>query len=502
MASSHFIPFDLHLKVIDMKYVLLFFLFTFFLLPCSSFAQNPADEILRTKIWNIGFGSTPFSKDAPRLTFDVSGPLVTNQGAALGEEGISSISTLDGELVAYGIRNGIFDNNDDTIPDSQNVFYYQSGLEAFILIPKPDSETEYMAFSLRNNNGNIELYWSELDYFGGITSLEMYNQFVTEMLTEGMAAVHHCNGKDIWITVHDQTGTNRFLTYLVDSTGLVTPPIINDIGPLILAQQVNIKYSSDGTMLAICSGLELTGGKPAVLALFRFDKETGVFSESIRLNTLDFVYGLSFSPDCKRLYVGITGGELFQYDVSLWDSTSIAESQILLAHNPLQPIHAMQNAIDGKLYLAQGAPHSDSLGIIYNPNAQGFACDYQHNAMYLGGTFSSTSLPNFPESYFNTDTSAYPCKINGVTEGLNASFSLKVHPNPSNGRTTIDLPNVGNVQIDDIVIFDALGRRVATSWSRFGNMADVELLFPVSGIYHGLVKTNNLDYSFNLIVNH
>lgn len=473
-----------------------------FLLPFVGFAQNPADEILRTRIWNIGFGSTPFSKDAPRLTFESFGPVVTNQGAALSEEGYSSISTFDGELVAYGIKGGIFDNNDDTIPNSQNVFYYESGLEAFILIPKPDSETEYMAFSLRNNNGNIELYWSELDYFGGITSLDMYNQFVTEMLTEGMAAVHHCNGKDIWITVHDQTGTNRFLTYLVDSTGLVTPPIINDIGPLILAQQVNIKYSSDGTMLAICSGLELTGGKPAVLALFRFDKETGVISESIRLNTLDFVYGLSFSPDCKRLYVGITGGELFQYDVSLWDSTSIAESQILLAHNPLQPIHAMQNAIDGKLYLAQGAPHSDSLGIIHNPNAQGFACNYQHNAMYLGGTFSSTSLPNFPESYFNTDTAAYPCQINGVQENSNALSPLQVHPNPSNGRAAIDLPEVSNNRIDDLVVFDALGRKVAATWSISDNMVNVELLAPAFGIYHGLIKTNGRNYPFNLTVNH
>lgn len=482
-----------------MKHLLPFLL----LLPLCGTAQNPADEILRTKVWNIGFGSTPFSKDAPRLTFEAFGPIVTNHGARLGDEGISSISTLDGELVAYGIRNGIFDSNDDTIPDSQNVFSDFSGLETFILMPKPGSETRYMALSLRNNNGPIELYWSELDYFGGVTSLETYNQLVAEMLTEGMAAVHHCNGKDIWVTVHDQTGTNRFFTFLIDSTGLASAPVINDIGPVILHFQVNIKYSPDGNMLAICSGLELTGGQPAVLALFRFDKETGILSDPIRLSALDASYGLSFSPNCNRLYVGTQGGDFFQYSVSVWDSTTIADSKVILAQHSLRPIHTIQNAIDGKLYLAQaGYPHNDSLGIIHTPNAQGLACNYQHNAMHLGGTFSAYGLPNFPESYFNTDTTAYPCKLNSVSEGSSPLSALSVQPNPSNGHATIYLTNLPTARVHDVVVFDALGRRVAATWSVVGNTVDVELLSPVPGIYHGSVKTEAHNYSFTLIVNH
>ena len=46
MASSHFIPFDLHLKVIDMKYVLLFFSFLVFssAVHSQNLVPNPSFE--------------------------------------------------------------------------------------------------------------------------------------------------------------------------------------------------------------------------------------------------------------------------------------------------------------------------------------------------------------------------------------------------------------------------------------------------------------------------
>ncbi len=65
----------------------------------------------------------------------------------------------------------------------------------------------------------------------------------------------------------------------------------------------------------------------------------------------------------------------------------------------------LQLGPDGKIYRALSSTYQSGLpflGVINNPNANGFASNYQHNAISLSPNNSSQGLPPFIQSLFNT----------------------------------------------------------------------------------------------------
>ncbi|MCF8461508.1 MAG: SMP-30/gluconolactonase/LRE family protein [Flavobacteriales bacterium] len=481
-------------------------LLPFVLLTALSLAvrgQNPADEILRTKVWNIGRGSAPFVKDAPRLTFETTGPTVENASCRIGVEGTSTANSINGELLAYGIRDGVFDRFNDTIPSSQDIEINSSAVQAFLMLPKPD-QNEFVGYTITTDGPVTSLQWkySELNLSGspsvGSANIELANDVL-----ESMASVHHCNGKELWVVTHGIDNASFYFS-LLDSLGNVNEPIIQSIGSVFRMVQGSIKFSADGKKLAICSGQEIfQGGERALLEVFHFDKETGILANPISLSTFDFVYSLCFSRDGRFLYTGTLNGELSQYSVEIWDSTAIENSRVLLAQNPVKPFGTMQNALDGKIYIAQGgSPQNDSLGIIHQPSVGGLGCNYQHSAFYLGGTFCEGGLPNFPESYFNIDEEAYPCRPSSILSPVSYRKELTIYPVPSIGNMTIEIPTeLSPSDIASMEIFDALGRAIETSWFITLNSVKLECIEPRAGHYFGFLITNSQRYSFSFTIN-
>lgn len=473
------------------------------LLFLAANGQNPADEILRAKVWSIGRGSGPFQTDAPRLTFDSNGPTVENINCRVGVEGTSTANSTNGELLAYGIRDGVFDSFNDTIPNSQDIQVNGDAVQAFLMLPRPN-QNEFIGYTITEEGPLASLHWrySEL-HLSGSPSVGDINIELMDGVLESMASVHHCNGKEIWVVTHGIDNSNFYFS-LLDSLGNVNEPIVQSIGNVYKMVQGSIKFSADGKRLAICSGQEIFhGGERALLDIFHFDNETGGLNNPISLSTLDFVYGLCFSSDGRFLYAGTLNGELFQYNLEVWDSTAIENSRVLLAQNHLQAISTMQNALDGKIYIAQsGSPHNDSLGIIHNPSIAGVGCEYEHSAFYLGGTFCGSGLPNFPESYFNVDEEAYPCRANSVAQLQSYDIQLNVYPIPSTGNVTIDIPpEVSPFEINSVNLFDALGRQIRTRFSTTSTAVQLECVEPNAGRFYGLLTTDEFEYSFTLTLN-
>src|SRR5207247_2448421 len=74
---------------------------------------------------------------------------------------------------------------------------------------------------------------------------------------EKLAAVRHCNGKDIWVVVH-QWNTDAFYAYLLTAFGISAPVITHsgivhkDVGSGQNAETIGyMKFSPDGKRLAV-----------------------------------------------------------------------------------------------------------------------------------------------------------------------------------------------------------------------------------------------------------
>ena len=151
--------------------------------------------------------------------------------------------------------------------------------------------------------------------------------------------------------------------------------------------------SPDGKQLACAS-------ETGVVELFDFDNSTGVVSHVIPLPGLQWSYGVCFSPDNSKLYVGAAlQNQIDQYDLSSGDSLTIRLSRKPVYQGPVSPnqLGFLQLGPDGKIYVSQ--EKQTSLTVIASPNLPGKACNPIPNSFSLGSGLSSLGLPNMSYSY-------------------------------------------------------------------------------------------------------
>ena len=91
-------------------------------------------------------------------------------------------------------------------------------------------------------------------------------------------------------------------------------------------------------------------------------------------------------------------GRVFQFDLSASD---IPASKLNLYNGPLYP-GQLQLGPDGKIYLS--ILNQTKLSVINNPDIIGLGCNFQLNAIDLGGKISELGLPSFNQSFFFNPT--------------------------------------------------------------------------------------------------
>ena len=159
-----------------------------------------------------------------------------------------------------------------------------------------------------------------------------------------------------------------------------------------------MKFSAAGDKMAtILSGIDQ-------VEFYDFDAATGIISNAINLgpvtNAVPYVYGISFSPNGTRLYVDEENNQhIFQYDLTAGSVAAINASKTIVGTTSSSALQAMQNAPDGKLYIARNG--SGYLAVINYPDSLGGACDFIDNGFNLSGNSSAYGLPGFVEDIFN-----------------------------------------------------------------------------------------------------
>ena len=363
------------------------------------------------------------------IDFNFTPPKALLDGELSTLEGCSTFSDADGNLLFYSDGITVWDKNHDimTYTDGSlgnNLLGDPSAAQSGMIIPKPSSDSIYYLFTVTDNNSSkgFNYYTIDMSLNGGSGQLIDENgdgSFFVELQggnwTEKVAAVKGQQCNTFWVVT---AFNNNFYSYLVDSNGVDSTPIISNVSTRV-DERGYLKLSPDGTKLAVAN----QGPEEAIL--YNFNSLTGeVINDEI------FVvggfpgdgqpYGAEFSVDSKKLYISTVSDfrfpnappvdyKLFQFDLT---ATNIPDSKFLI-HEQIggsfeYPDGGFRGAIqlgpDGKIYAtipttyAQPAGFATSLDVIENPTANAADIIFTKDAIDLDGRLSTQGLPPFISS--------------------------------------------------------------------------------------------------------
>ncbi|AOE54129.1 hypothetical protein ALW18_17410 [Flavobacterium psychrophilum] len=375
------------------------------------------------------------------LDFNFGTPLALTNGQLSQLEGCATISDSDGNLLFYTNGIEVYNSNHQLMLNGSGLFGSQSSTQSAIIVPAPGNPDRYYIFAIDSEGGINGLTYSKVDMTldngqGGII-VGQKNIPLATPTAEKLTATYHSNGEDIWVIAH-RLGTNGFLSYLVTASGVSTIPQESNVGVIHyssggLGAIGYMKSSPDGKKIAIA---KLIG--PAITQLFDFDNATGTVSNPININTYAS-YGVEFSPDSKLLYTTSTGyfnSPIYQYDITSGSQSTIQSSQICITPGIFN-YTALQLGIDGKIYTV--ASGGESVHVIQNPSATGLACNFQQNAVSLGGKTSSYGLPPFIQNYFQ-----YEIGYENICDGVPTQFKINTRSVIASASWNFGDPDSGN----------------------------------------------------------
>ncbi len=337
-------------------------------------------------------------------------------GNSLSEEGASSVCDPNtGELLFYSNGINVWNKNGVVMPNGSGILSGNSTAQGVCIVPLIGEMGKYYLFSLygssntpypimNTSSGFASLSYSIVDMSldagrGDIISGKKNIALSLDSLSEAMIAVPG-NNCDIWLMVHKLIDP-VFKAYHITAGGIDTIPVLSETGSGIrgkgtfmgtYAYKIScMAVSPDRTRLAITSKPGIVLGPPATelagALVCKFDPGTGVVSDAIKL-THTAVYGVAFSPDNTKLYIG--GDNLPQFDISNYDSLAIGRSRTDLSPTILDTyLRLYRDTIYSKTAQSSSATQLASIDRINQPNNKGLACNLQTKAII----FTDTTAP-------------------------------------------------------------------------------------------------------------
>ncbi len=374
--------------------------------------------------WLFGhFCTLDFTKDP----YDASGP--SELRSLEGSASWSDFTT--GQLLFYTDGQTIWDANHEHMPGSNPQYvaapnyrpYSFSTSQAALVVPHSTDPNKWYVFNPGNFTSNaapdsepeislnryLSYFLVDLDLRDGMGDVaERKVIFRDEEVGERLTGTIACARGGHWVLCANAVET-RMYAFLVDADGVRESPVVSKL----ISRRLNDKWSGvmklspNGEMLAFgCNPYESDQ-----FEIYDFDTDSGLLSNPRAIPHLSVThpYGLSFSPDSRRLYTISNFGEVDQYTVDPADRQSIIDSRVRLrkSDRSVSP-GAAQIGPDGRIYIANLARHS--MLVINDPNARGAAADLREHDINVsfvdkGNDRSAMQygLPNYMDYIFAPD---------------------------------------------------------------------------------------------------
>lgn len=385
------------------------YLVVLFLLCVCSIARGQYNSP-ENSVWKFG-GGAGFNFNS----------LTATTSAMAAPECAQSVADAAGNLRFYTDGNRIWDRNNNPMPAANPIFpaplvnVTQSTVQGALIVPFVNDNNRYYVFSLSaqelaNNEGG-KLYYSVVDMslnsgLGDIVPGTAH-VLIDTGFSEHMISVPACGG--IWLVLHARTSA-AFKAYKIDANGLNTAPVLSQtgvqgyVGP---GNAGNPGYQGNNFynvgQLAVSpdfSQLAAAYFKGNFVELYRFDNNTGAISARGVVDSANDAYGfygVSFSPDSKKLYASNCAASIFlkafnQYNLALPNMAQIRASRFFLGTCNAS-LSQLQLAPNGKIYF--NGNYISKLGTIDNPNLSGAACGWNpQSTNLLNGTNVNSALQN------------------------------------------------------------------------------------------------------------
>ncbi len=364
--------------------------------------------------------------DNAGLRFDpVTGAVsALTDGSLRTDEGCSTISDANGNLLFYTDGITVYNRNHIVMPNGRNLRGNPSSTQSGIIIPKPGDSDIYYIFTVSSGSEfelpyGMNYYEVDMTLNGGLGDVVTDVNNPTNLIplcSEKIAAIKAENDVDIYVVGYaDENGSsnnrfNTFYTFKITPTGVETIPVKRTFSQIVSERRGSVKFSSDGKHLVSANMGQGT-------YLYDFDTTTGIVSNEEALDlTFDNNqgYGVEFSPNNQYLYVSANNGaganapasfhqtDIYQFDVEKPTINQINASRISI-YSGIGYRGALQLGVNGKIYVAQSDNYSDGrpfLGVINNPDIKGAGANYQRDAIPLASKLSRQGLPPFIQSFF------------------------------------------------------------------------------------------------------
>ena len=382
-----------------------------------------------------------------------------SDGKLVTDEGCSSISDQNGNLLFYSDGRTVWDRNHIIMPNGN--YFGGTGLkgdssstQSAIIVPKTGTTTIYYIFTLDephhenaavypnafsgnyqdsdsgktpddddglNNGLNYSIVdisvigsnGSKGDIISRNNHLITYDtnpigEEIKYKCSEKLTAVQDASGNGYWVITQF---TSNFYAFKVSASGVNSTPIKSAVLPNVpvFGYRANaigyFKASPNGKRLAAAYYQIDTATSPfsnykGSVYLFDFNAMSGTVSNSRLILSNVRAYGVEFSNNSNVLYSSgdpeNSGFELSQFDLL---SADIPKSKTVI-FGSAYGVGALQLAPNNKIYYC--TYESNSLAVINNPDVLGLGCNFDKAGQLLAPkTYRIVGLPPFITSFFD-----------------------------------------------------------------------------------------------------
>ena len=363
----------------------------------SVFVKVGSCDVDKNYIWYFG--------NYKGLDFTNGAPVAINNGGVKADEGCTVICDAAGQILCYSNGVILYNKNKQPMPNGSGLNGHLSSTQSSLLVPHPGDPNKYYLFTTdAAENGCMNGFCYNLidmSLDGGLGDIVSKNNILFAPCGEKITAGYHANNKDIWIMSQQNSGS--FATYLINSSGLNTTPVLSATGTNTFNDLGAMKISNSGKKMAV----DLASYRGT--EIYDFDNSTGIVSNrfSIQYNDNPQPYDLEFSPDDSKLYVtSIQNNHLWQYDLSAGSPTDILNSKFIIETDIWHATAGIALGPDGKIYLNSS---QDGVSVINDPNKAGSSCNFSYSAIH----FNIDPSDGYNEGMPNMIRNLNRVKING-----------------------------------------------------------------------------------------